>query len=260
MRMYVVACPSPSLISSAAIVQGSPFISHLLASPLRRRRIFWAKSGCAPNGRPGTDAAVPPMHLKTENEIQCVRHSSGIGTKAIPSGEGGSLPTNWWGMGGRGQAIFFTLGRPEPFFTAGNQRPHKFLPLGGSCQDRFIIELTPNVIGWSLNPFSKGRPGLFFTGIRSGATTELHNAHGVHIISSTGWIMLSVCYFYRTQHLSEGGSGAAILLLPNRMFLRVTNLNWQFLLFVQGGFLSDPGDLVRSLCPNVPPSQTNWRL
>ena len=86
MRMYVVACPSPSLISSAAIVQGSPFISHLLASPLRRRRIFWAKSGCAPNGRPGTDAAVPPMHLKTENEIQCVRHSSGIGTKAIPSG------------------------------------------------------------------------------------------------------------------------------------------------------------------------------
>ena len=69
--MYVVACSSPSLISSAAIVQGSPSISHLLASPSKEEEEdFLGKKWLrrTANGRPGTDAAVP-MHLKTEKDV-----------------------------------------------------------------------------------------------------------------------------------------------------------------------------------------------
>ena len=51
-RAHVVACSSPSLISSAAIVQGSLFISHLLVGN-RWRRIFGQKVGARLMARQG---------------------------------------------------------------------------------------------------------------------------------------------------------------------------------------------------------------
>ena len=153
MRMYVVACPSPSLISSAAIVQGSPFISHLLASPLRRRRIFWAKSGCAPNGRrPGTDAAVPP---KCTSKRKRARKRNTMGATPIGHrdksnsirGGGAHFPLTdeqWQGVA----RLFFTLlGRPGLFFRGGNQGP-------ASTEELHMVSTLATSAGWILSgPF-----------------------------------------------------------------------------------------------------------
>ena len=70
-RAHVVACSSPSLISSAAIVQGSLFISHLLVGN-RLEEDFWAKSGCTPNGPPGTDAVTLHLKMEKKSEGECV--------------------------------------------------------------------------------------------------------------------------------------------------------------------------------------------
>ena len=77
-RAHVVACSSPSLISSAAIVQGSLFISHLLVGN-RLEEDFWAKSGCTPNGPPGTDAVTLHLKMEKKSEGECVFSATPIG-------------------------------------------------------------------------------------------------------------------------------------------------------------------------------------
>ena len=134
MRMYVVACSSPSLISSAAIVQGSPFISQLLASCLLKpseEEDFLGKKWLrrTANGRPGTDATSHQCtsKRKSKRNTMCATAISGIRTKAIPSEEV-RFPVTDEGWEGVARLGCFTLGaEPRLFFTAGNQR----LPL--SC-------------------------------------------------------------------------------------------------------------------------------
>ena len=106
--LYVVACSSPSLISSAAIVQGSLFISHLLVGN-RLEEDFWAKSGCTPNGPPGTDAVTLHLKMEKKSEGECVIFCDtywSSGQKQFGGRcSGGSLPPNWWVMAGRGWVL-----------------------------------------------------------------------------------------------------------------------------------------------------------
>ena len=86
-RAHVVACSSPSLISSAAIVQGSPSISHLLACKQAGKRAFQGE------GFFGQKVAPPLMdcqgrmqshalRLKTENIFDaCDTHWTRSGQK-----------------------------------------------------------------------------------------------------------------------------------------------------------------------------------
>lgn len=96
-RAHVVACSSPSLISSAAIVQGSLFISHLLVGN-RLEEDFWAKSGCTPNGPPGTDAVTLHLKMEKKSEGECVFFCDtywSSGQKQFGGRcSGGSLPPN----------------------------------------------------------------------------------------------------------------------------------------------------------------------
>ena len=118
-RAHVVACSSPSLISSAAIVQGSLFISHLLVGN-RLKEDFWAKSGCtlmAHQGRMQSHCTWKWRNLRESAFFSATPIGHQDKSNLVGEGEAVHFPLTdeWW----QGVAGYYPLrtGRTWVFFT-----------------------------------------------------------------------------------------------------------------------------------------------